>query len=421
MDMRLRVSPGRLTTGRLRFSPGRLRGRAVLRDPEEDERASSSLELFFDLTFVVAVNRASAALHHELLADYVARGVLGFGAVFFATWWAWMNFTWFNSAHDADDVPQRVLTLVQMAGVLVLAAGVTRAVEDQDFSVAVAGYVIMRSGLVVAWLRVARDVPESRTRALRYAGGIAAIQALWIARLAVTGTVAATTLVVLGVAEMVLPMWAERAGERPMFHARHIEERYGLFTIIVLGESILSAYVGFPAALDEAGLTASLLAVGLGGLVLAFAAWWIYFDHPGHLTPTPEIAFRWGYAHVVVFASLAALGAGLFVAADVAAGGGDERLAALAVAVPALGYVLGLVLVMVVTGTPFRSGRVYPKLLGAAAMLVIGLTAPVGVAVAGCAAVMTAMALAMVLVAPEPAEGGEAAAVGSDGYVAQDA
>ena len=144
---------------RLRLTPDRLRGRAVLRDPAEDARAASPLELLFDLTFVVAVSRASAALHHELLAGHIAQGVVGFAAVFFAVWWAWMNFTWFMSAHDADDVPQRMLTLVQMTGVLVLAAGVTRAVEDQDFSVAVAGYVIMRLGLVVAWLRVARDVP----------------------------------------------------------------------------------------------------------------------------------------------------------------------------------------------------------------------------------------------------------------------
>jgi low temperature requirement protein LtrA len=392
---------------RLRLTPDRLRGRAVLRDPGEDARAASPLELLFDLTFVVAVSRASAALHHELLAGHIAQGIVGFAAVFFAVWWAWMNFTWFMSAHDADDVPQRMLTLVQMTGVLVLAAGVTRAVEDQDFTVAVAGYVIMRLGLVVAWLRVARDVPESRQRALRYAVGITALQVLWAFRLAITGELAVTSFVVLGLAELAIPVWAERAAPAPMFHARHIEERYGLFTVIVLGESILSAYAGFQTALDEVGLTAELLTVGVGCLVLAFAAWWIYFDHPGHLTPTPDIAFRWGYAHLFVFASLAAAGAGGFVAADVAAFGGDERMAALAVALPGVGYVLGLALIMIVTGTAATDPRVYPKFLGAAAMLAIGLTAPVAPAVAGCAAVMTAMAVSMVLLTPTQVDEGE--------------
>ena len=72
---------------------------------------------------------------------------------------------------------------------------------------------------------------------------------------------------------------------------------------------------GFQDAVDDGGLTGGLLAVGLGGLLIAFAAWWLYFDHPGHLAPTPRVAFRWGYGHVVVFASLAAIGAGLHLAA----------------------------------------------------------------------------------------------------------
>ena len=123
----------------------RLRGHAVVRDTGE-ARSSSHLELFFDLTFVVGVSRASAALHHELVAGHIADGVVGFMAAFFAVWWAWMNFTWFASAHDSDDVTYRLLALVQMAGVVVLAAGLTRAVEDRQFGVATIGYAIMRSG-----------------------------------------------------------------------------------------------------------------------------------------------------------------------------------------------------------------------------------------------------------------------------------
>src|SRR5690606_34541552 len=85
------------------------------------------LELFFDLTFVVAVGRAADSLHHELAVDHVATALAAFAATFFAVWWAWMNFTWFASAHDSDDVAFRLLALVQMAGVLVLAARGTSA------------------------------------------------------------------------------------------------------------------------------------------------------------------------------------------------------------------------------------------------------------------------------------------------------
>jgi low temperature requirement protein LtrA len=229
------------------------------------------------------------------------------------------------------------------------------------------------------------------------------VQCLWVAWLALPHGLLLPGFALLAVVEMLIPAWAERAGTRPLFHAGHIEERYGLFTIIVLGESILSASVGFQAAVDEGGLTAGLLAVGLGGLVVAFGAWWLYFDHPGHLRPTPRQAFRWGYAHAFVFAPLAALGAGLHVAAGAAGAGDhqvDQRVAALAVALPVSFYLLGLALVMIVTGTPFSERRVRPKFIGAAAAIVVGLFAPVAVAVVGCALILAALVVRMVLTEP---------------------
>ena len=100
--------------------------------------------------------------------------------VFFAIWWAWMNFTWFASSFDTDDVPYRLLTMVQMAGVLVLAAGLPAALEHGDFGAVALGYVIMRLGLVAQWLRVAVDDPASRGMALRHAIGITIAQVAWV-------------------------------------------------------------------------------------------------------------------------------------------------------------------------------------------------------------------------------------------------
>ncbi|MBX3285955.1 MAG: low temperature requirement protein A [Actinobacteria bacterium] len=378
----------------------RLTGRAVVRDRDEEHRAATPLELFFDLTYVVAVGRAAGALHHQLAEGEVARGLLGFATVFFAVWWGWMNFTWFASAHDSDDVPHRLLTFVQITGALVLAAGITRAAEDRDFAIVVLGYVVMRLGLVGSWLRVARDQPTQRRRAGRYAAGLFGLQLLWIAWLAVPSGAQLAVFVVLGAAELAVPMWAEAAASEPVFHPDHIEERYGLFTIILLGESIVSATAGFQVAFDDGGLTGPLAAVGLGGLVVAFSAWWLYFDHPGHLAPQPAVAFRWGYAHVVLFASLAALGAGLHLASEAATGHADERTAALAVAVPAAGYLLGLVLVLVVSGATALAVRVWPKAVGAVAILVLGAVASVPVTAAGAALVLAGLATAMVLDGP---------------------
>ena len=94
-----------------------------------------------------------------------------------------MNYVWFASGHDSDDVPYRLLTLVQMAGVLVLAAGIHDAFVNFDFTTMTIGYVVMRLGLVGMWLRVARDQPDHRRRAMRYVIGITAVQILWLLRL----------------------------------------------------------------------------------------------------------------------------------------------------------------------------------------------------------------------------------------------
>ena len=94
------------------------------RPVDEEHRVATPLELLFDLTFVVAVAQVAAELAHGIADDKVGDSLLGFVMVFFAIWWAWMNFTWFASAYDTDDVPYRLLTLVQMAGVLVFAAGI---------------------------------------------------------------------------------------------------------------------------------------------------------------------------------------------------------------------------------------------------------------------------------------------------------
>jgi hypothetical protein len=104
--------------------------------------------------------------------------------VFFAIWWAWMNFTWFASAYDTDGLPYRLAALVEIAGVLILAAGVPRAFERRDFTVAAVGYVVMRLALVGQWVRAAATDLGGRPAALRYAIGVSACQVGWLFGLA---------------------------------------------------------------------------------------------------------------------------------------------------------------------------------------------------------------------------------------------
>ncbi|ANP71726.1 low temperature requirement protein A [Cryobacterium arcticum] len=294
-------------------APGiRFHRRMTARDTAEPHRVSSPLELLFDLTFVVAVAQLVVQLAHGLENGHGVDEIAPFLMVFFAIWWAWMNFTWFASAYDTDDVPYRLLTLVQMGGVLVLAAGVPAAFLDQDFRAITVGYLIMRLALVVQWLRAGAEHPDGRTTAWRYAAGVSLVQLGWLARLALPEEFGLASFIVLVVLELAVPPWAERSGST-FWHPHHIAERYGLFTIILLGEGVLAAIYGVQDALEARGFSGDLVLVSVASFVAVFALWWLYFLEPAGegLSVNRGRSYLWGYGHYGVFVSLAALGAGL--------------------------------------------------------------------------------------------------------------
>ena len=310
------------------------------RDPQEPHRASTNLELLFDLCFVVAVAQGAAHLHHALSAGEVGHAVMSYLSVFFAVWWAWMNFTWFASAYDSDDRSYRLAVLVQMGGVLVLAAGVGRSFEHGDLSVVTLGYCIMRLGLVWLWLRAAQGDPGRAGVAKRYALGVAICQLGWVGLVAVPLELRMPLSPMLIAAELSVPVWAERLAPTP-WHPHHVAERYGLMTIIVLGESILAATNSVEAGL-EAGEGWRLADLAAGGLATVFGMWWFYFERPAHaFLRNSRLAFVWGYGHFFIFAAAAAVGAGLGVAQDALTGAAPAAGAGLAFSVPVALYLVG--------------------------------------------------------------------------------
>jgi low temperature requirement protein LtrA len=294
-----------------------------------------------------------------------------------------MNFSWFASAYDTDDVVYRLLTLVQIAGVLVLAAGVPAAFEHNDFTVVTIGYVIMRIPLVAQWFRAARDDPSRHAVAVRYGVGVSAVQVLWLLRLALPETAGLIAFFPVALLDVAVPIWAERAGPMTRWHPEHIAERYGLFTLIVLGEVILAATTAVQAGLTSGGVSAALLGLAGGGLLLVFGLWWVYFLRPAAdgLRETPGNAFIWGYGHYLVFASVGALGAGLEVAVQSALheAHAGPRTAAFAVAVPVA------VTLLVIAGLQVRlagGGALMTRYaVAAAAIVLVALVPPLGLSV----------------------------------------
>ncbi|MEU0626524.1 low temperature requirement protein A [Streptomyces sp. NPDC005989] len=381
----------------------------MARSRTEEHRASTPLELFFDLCFVVAVAQAGARLVHAVAEGHALTGIGSYAAVFFAIWWAWVNFSWFASAYDTDDPLYRVVTLVQITGVLILAAGVPRAFDAGDWTVVVIGYVVMRLALTSQWLRAAHCTRGGERRvALRYAVGISVVQLGWIAMLllpAESRGARTAVFVVLVLAELSVPVLAER-DRSTSWHPRHIGERYGLFTIIVLGETIAAATVAVQQAVYEHDALGELLPIAAGGLLIVFSAWWIYFAVPIHdyLLGSRE-AFIWGYGHFLIFGSAAAIGAGIEVAVEEAVGKAhvSDTVAAAAVTIPSA---LFLLTVWALHARHFKRDLAEQLPLPVAALAILACTFAGGWAVLAAGLVAAATVAAGELLSRRPAPAG---------------
>ena len=214
--------------------------------------------------------------------------LLGFGFASFAICWAWINFSWFASAYDTDDWIFRIVTMVQMIGVLVLAIGLPRMFasiehgEHLDNSVMVLGYVIMRVALVFQWLRAARQDPARRRACLTYAIAVSIAQIGWVVLIFVDFSLGVTFILSRHPRAHRTggPVIAERKDGGTPWHAHHIAERHGLFAIIALGEGVVGTVAALSAVVEQQGWTMDAALVGIAGTGLTFGMWWVYYMLP---------------------------------------------------------------------------------------------------------------------------------------------
>jgi low temperature requirement protein LtrA len=296
------------------------------RNPHEAHRVATPLELLFDLTFATSFSLAATQFANALSDGRVTAALVGFSFASLAICWAWISFSWFSSAYDTDDWMFRIVTMVQMVGVLVLAIGLPRmfaSIENGqrlDNSVMVLGYVIMRVALLFQWLRAAREDPARRRICLTYAATISIAQVGWVVQIVAPLSSSATIVLgaVLVLIELSGPALAERQAGGTPWHADHIAERYSLFAIIALGEGVVGTAAALSAVIDRQGWTLSAVLVGIAGVGLTFGMWWVYY-----LVPSGEILKRhrdrasvWGYVQILIVTSIVATGAGLQVAAS---------------------------------------------------------------------------------------------------------
>jgi len=335
------------------------------RDPHEDSRPATPLELLYDLTFVVAIGVAAHHLAEQLAHGHTGVALLGFVFSMWAILVGWINFSWFASAFDTDDWIYRLWTMVQMVGVVLVALGIVpvfHSLEEGhhlEMRLIVAGYVVMRVGLVAQWLRVARESERFRAVAHRNALWIVVAQVGWVAVALLELPLLPTFLliVVLGIVELLVAPLAQGHAAGTPWHPHHIAERYGLLAIIALGEGVVGTVASSQSALggatgDDWDLDSVLVLVA--GIGLTFGMWWSYFLTPfgDLLHRRPRRGYVFGYGHIPLFMAVAAVGGGLHVAGlylEAHAGhGGDHhvelgsQLTALTVVVPVALYLVVL-------------------------------------------------------------------------------
>ncbi|MDF2441120.1 MAG: hypothetical protein JWN98_2104 [Abditibacteriota bacterium] len=243
--------------------PPRLRTRQ-----NSENRRASWLELFYDLVFVAAIQQLAGLISH----DYSFSGIARTSILFATVWWAWIGQTYYLTRFDTDDMAHRLSTMLQMAFVVAMAAHIPHGLEEHSTGFALS-YAGVRLVIVFQYWRAGVHVPEARELTTRFGLGFFVAALLWI----LSSVVAPPWRFVLwGVAvaiDLLTPITAGSLHARVPPHFSHLPERFGLFTIILLGEAIVSVVNGSEELLSGLAIVNAALA-----LIIAFALWWLYFD-----------------------------------------------------------------------------------------------------------------------------------------------
>ena len=268
------------------------------------DRTVGFLELFYDLVYVATLIQIGNFLSDNLT-------LLGFGqfmVLLFVVWWAWTGETTFQNRYVVDDITHRFLVLLQMCGVAAMGLSVNGAFDELSVQFALS-FVLVRALLALMWVRVYRSHPESRGLSVGYMIGFAGGIAIWLVSTVLpedSRWIAWLAAIVFEIVFFGKPsLMVHTRAWAPDDH--HFLERFGIFTIIVLGEA-------FVKVLDDAqgtSLGVDQILSGVSLLTLLFAVWWIHFSDGAdeiYDLDAPIKPFAWIYGHLFLAASLVMYG-----------------------------------------------------------------------------------------------------------------
>jgi low temperature requirement protein LtrA len=279
-------------------------------DQAEPGRRATWLELFFDLAFVAAVAQVGTPLGTE----YTPPGLVRYGFLFLLIWWAWHGHTNFSTRFDTDDGVQRLFTLTQIFVVAVMAVNAKDALDSRSSAGFAAAYGVMRFVLVAQYWR-ARHIPASRPLVTAYAAGFGCAAVIWLVSAVIPAPVRFWLWAVALLVDLGTPLVTTHLTVHVPPDAEHLPERFGLFTIILLGESLVAVMKGME---SQEGWSPSAASAAFLGIAVAFLVWWWYFDGvrgAGERSITSHAGARrflvWSYAHLPLYLGIAVTGVGI--------------------------------------------------------------------------------------------------------------
>jgi low temperature requirement protein LtrA len=231
----------------------------------EEERVTT-LELFFDLVFVLALTQCTALMAATPTWEGLVQALL----VLAVLWWSWGGYAWLTSVVDPEEGAVRIAIFAAMAAFLVAALAVPGAFGD-DALVFACAYAIVRAAHIWLFTIASREDLGLRESVTMLAGSTAVGVSLLVAASFTDGVLQGVLWALALTLDVGVPLLFRSGGWRLM--PAHFAERYGLIVIIALGESIVSIGVGAHEIVDAGVIAAAVL-----GVALAAALWWLYFD-----------------------------------------------------------------------------------------------------------------------------------------------
>lgn len=274
------------------------------------ERKVSWLELFYDLVYVAAFIQLGDALSHHVSP----LGFLGFAAVLAPLWFTWTGFTFFMNRFQVDDAIHRGLVFLQMFAIGAIALSVS-GVLDGDLTLFALTYAFTRLTLAGMYGRVWLHTEEARDFSGHYARRVALGAILWVITAFIPAPWNYLAWVVCMAVDLSVSLGA-RGRDLAGIYAPdigHMSERYGILTLIVLGES----FVKLVAGVSSVDLQLSHAAMAAVGLIVTISMWWIYFDDvAGSRIKSLRMAtFIWVYSHMPMTIAITAIGVAIKKAA----------------------------------------------------------------------------------------------------------